>query len=141
MSSFAAAQLNSVSRRAQPLFEYIMREVRLRPAIIALAALVGCTSIPRIARNYREYLAVGPGGLPYNLAGWFIAILMKPLSRDTIDTAVYDAKPNTTSWLEDPGSIPERRGTRPKLGYHVVPARQVSKVPGVEIGNVSNLAG
>ena len=116
------------SARLQPLIATISRITRQYPGLIAFASAFSL-SLPWIVKNYHDYLALGPGGLPYNAAGWLLSLFFKLWAREPLGTAVYDKDPNKASWLEDPESIPERRGTRPTGSFFVLPARQLDKVP------------
>jgi hypothetical protein len=69
--------------------------------------------IPRAWRNYKAYLALGPGGVPYNPFGWLIALAATAVSHETLSTAMYNAEARVgTGYLEEDGPIPERRGDR-----------------------------
>ncbi|KIJ66707.1 hypothetical protein HYDPIDRAFT_174095 [Hydnomerulius pinastri MD-312] len=69
---------------------------------------------------------MGPGGLPYNVYGWLLALYRKPFSRDTVSTQQYDLDANNESYLGT-GEIKERRGERPKMSWHVFPSRQIDR--------------
>lgn len=94
-------------------------------AILAVLALV----FPRCRKDYRTYLSYGPGGLPYNILGWFVsAVILRSFSRDTLSTTVYASSADERRFL--PASFPPReRGPRPRLGPHPVPQRQMDQLP------------
>ena len=127
----------AVSHRLQPLINCISPTVHHYHGILIASSILGLTTVPWLVRNYKEYLALGPGGLPYDVRGWGMALFFRLFSRDTLGTAVYDTNPNKESWIEEPDNIPERRGTRPTSGFHILPARQFNKVPGEDILQVS----
>ena len=106
MATSQTPRLDALSRRVASLFDNISlaRTVRLHPAFLALATTVGF-SLPWLVRNYREYMALGPGGLPYNVRGWLIALFLKIFARDPIDTSIYDANPNKDTFLDDPDKL------------------------------------
>ncbi|KAF7794655.1 hypothetical protein EIP86_005793 [Pleurotus ostreatoroseus] len=104
------------------------------PRLLTLTALLGL-SAPWLYGNYLDFLALGPGGLPYNAGGWLVALLCKLLlARETRGTAAYDREANREVYIEGVEDVPERRGERPETGWHVLPARQRGKVPPVEMG-------
>ncbi|KAM0487693.1 hypothetical protein ACHAP7_001499 [Fusarium lateritium] len=105
---------------------------------VAIAAVLGAAlGIPvfRIAaRDYRGYLALGPGGLPHNVVGWLGQMLLKPLRKEPLGTSCYDEKafeeagPNGhVAFLSDK-DLPVREAPRPVLGSWAVPSRQVSDI-------------
>ncbi|OHF03646.1 hypothetical protein CORC01_00965 [Colletotrichum orchidophilum] len=77
-------------------------------------------------RDYRAYIALGPGGVPHNLAGWLLVTLgLRPF-------ALSKASATWTGDYPDEGShdeiknLPERKGGRAELGG-IVPHRQLSQ--------------
>lgn len=108
--------------------EHFQKVVQKYPRTIILTSLLALP-IPWLFNNYRAYIALGPGGLPYNVFGWLIALVAKPFGRETKSTAEYDADPNKDSWLTDLDSIAGRRGARPTIGWHPAPHRQLDQIP------------
>lgn len=94
------------------------------------AALVWCI------RDYRAYLALGPGGPPYNVLGWaMITFLVRPfaLSKSaTTSTSDYPVE----GAHEDIKALPERKGERATVGG-IAPHRQLSQHPPAEMREVS----
>lgn len=90
------------------------------------------------ALDYRTYLSYGPGGLPYNLWGWFLSgVVLRPLGRDVLSTELYDRNPDKSSWLpEDWPQKCRRGGPRPRLGSHPLPQRQLDQLATGEIHQV-----
>jgi hypothetical protein len=81
-----------------------------------------------IYRDYKTYLSYGPGGLPYNIRGWFISsAILRPLSTDVLNTGLYDWNPDKRIWLP-PEWPPYDRGKRPKIGPHPLPQRQLDQI-------------
>jgi hypothetical protein len=114
---------------------------RARPAIAVAAAtgaalVLGAAPLAAYASDsYATFLAIGPGGVPYNVFGWLFQASLKPFARrDLVDGAPaalgsrkHDAKygPHArTSFLGD--DLPERAGRRPKTPTLVLPQRQTS---------------
>ncbi|EIW84084.1 hypothetical protein CONPUDRAFT_21818, partial [Coniophora puteana RWD-64-598 SS2] len=97
----------------------------------ALTSVLG----PWLLDNYRSYMDMGPGGLPYNAYGWLIAVYRKSFSRETRSTAAYDADPYKEAFLTeaDRAFIPERRGDRPATTWHVFPSRQLDRFSPPEV--------
>ncbi|KAH8807410.1 hypothetical protein F5884DRAFT_844405 [Xylogone sp. PMI_703] len=79
--------------------------------------------------DYRMYLSYGPGGLPYNLYGWFVStIILRPMGTDVFDIRMYDKKPDKRTWLHDNWPSKARVGPRPHLGPHPLPQRQLNQL-------------
>ena len=111
-----------------------------KPAITAallLPVIYGTVSV--CLHDYRGWLNLGAGGLPYNFFGWLLQWVLKLAlaKRDTVGLECYD-KPfkmdlsedekrrNNTSYLS---SLPQRPGTRPKVAHWVIPHREQQKTP------------
>jgi hypothetical protein len=92
----------------------------------ALALLLGFI----LRRDYQTYISMGPGGLPHNVVGWLAStLLLRPLTlgRDVRSTKPYNES-REQSYL--PEQFPPRReGTRPIIGPHPVPHRQLNQLP------------
>ncbi|EKM54773.1 uncharacterized protein PHACADRAFT_258849 [Phanerochaete carnosa HHB-10118-sp] len=133
MSSTHSEYLAIVSRRIEELTRTAPAAFRRQPGVfITAAAVLGLSSL-WLRSNYLEFKALGPGGLPYDVRGWLMALVLKAFSRETLSTAEYDADANKDSWLDDREGIPRRQGARPSGGFHVVPARQLDQVPSGEM--------
>ncbi len=108
---------------------------RQRPLVASSALGLGLAAIPLIShiiRSYRGFLALGPGGLPYNFLGWSIQALGQPFARHDIresqpfaDPRIFDryAPHGRTSYLDE---VPVRRGERPDVPTYVAPQRQMT---------------
>lgn len=84
--------------------------------------------------SYRGYLALGRGGLPYNVWGWMIQGAMQLVARhDTISTAPFRSAgerarygpAGQTLFTADAG-LPAREGPRPTVPGYVAPQRQTT---------------
>jgi len=117
------------------LLDPIRNTIRDHPrsaVALAAAASLATVSVPWMISNYHDYISLGQGGLPLNVWGWMQSTALKPFGVETLSTTMYDKDRNKESFLKDPDSIPERRGDRPKVGWHFIPHRQLDKIPGPE---------
>ena len=82
-----------------------------------------------VYRDYHKWLALGPGGLPYNFRGYLTMTWMRRLKRDPIDTNRF-AKAigidGDRSYLRD---LPKREGPRPTIAVYPIPHRQIDQLP------------
>jgi hypothetical protein len=88
--------------------------------------------IPLAINDYYVYLSYGPGGLPYNIKGWLIANVMRMFSREQLSTRVYNDP--RLLFVDKPGLLPtnfppQRRSSRPRIGPHPAPQRQLEQLP------------
>ena len=82
-----------------------------------------------VVKDYREWRALGKGGVPYNLYGWMMVTRFRLEARDTLGTAIYRDRmggPDDSIRLPD---LPQREGPRPRMGKHPVPHRQLDQKP------------
>lgn len=102
-----------------------------KPAFFTLtAATIGTLALLRAAYNdYIQFLSYGPGGVPYNLLGWFISgVVLRPIGVNVTDTRPFAKDPDKRSWLGDDWPAKKRRGdARPQVGPHPVPQRQLDQ--------------
>ncbi|KAI3391639.1 hypothetical protein diail_7007 [Diaporthe ilicicola] len=113
-----------------------------KPKTIAALALAVALSLPTASyalRSYRGYLALGPGGMPYNVLGWSLQGLLQLIARwDTTSPAPFSRPANqkpyaphgTTPFLAASPAPPERQGPRPDVPGYVAPQRQVTQQGG-----------
>lgn len=133
MSTQHPAILAAAVRHIDALAQHAPAAVRRRPgAFAAAAAVVGLSSL-WLRRNYRAFMALGPGGLPYGVRGWLMALVLRLFARATTSTGEYDRDADKSTWLDDRAALPPRTGPRPDPGFHVVPARQLDQVPSREM--------
>lgn len=107
---------------------------------IALTLATLTISLPTLSyavKSYRGYLALGRGGVPYNIFGWALQGLLQLLaSWDTRDPSPF-TKPKNRKATEPygggktffPSPIPERNGNRPTVPGYVAPQRQTTQQP------------
>lgn len=105
--------------------------------VVALALSLPTASYAR--RSYRGYLALGPGGMPYNPLGWAIQGLLQLIAQwDTRSPAPFSKPSNqkpyephgTTPFLAASPLLPQRAGDRPDVPGYVAPQRQVTQQGG-----------
>lgn len=122
-------RMNNSITQTRPALDFVKKLVLEHPGATistALAALL----VPWCIGNYRKFYALGHSGLGQGIGGWFIATLVTlTFGRETLTTAEYDRDPNKETFLKDLASIPERRGSRPEIGWHCIPHRQMSRLP------------
>ncbi|KAM5373466.1 hypothetical protein ACJZ2D_006960 [Fusarium nematophilum] len=127
----------------QPLIQRLVHLASANPRVIATAlasALVGIPILRIAAQDYREYLKIGPGGVPYNVFGWLIQLSLRPLKKETLHTGCYEeewavaqAGPNGhIGWLSE-DDVPLRDGERPTVGSWTVPSRQLTELAGEDV--------
>lgn len=94
--------------------------------------------------DYQAWYALGGGGLPHNVFGWFLQSLIRlRASRNVRNSSCYDAaiKNNILegkSFLND--QLPAWTGKAPKTGVWVAPHRQLEQLASAEIKGVSTFA-
>jgi hypothetical protein len=119
---------------------YNLRNVNIRDYVAYRRGYVLATTavliiVPLAVRDYLQYLSYGPGGLPYNALGWLVTSLMRLISREQLSTRPYEdpelLSSGETGFLSP--ILPERDSSRPRLGPHPVPQRQLSQLPSVEM--------
>lgn len=89
-----------------------------------------------VVQDYREYLSLGPGGLPYNFFGWtIVTVLLRPLGLSKQQAVSTTGYPSNGSH-EAVRALPERQGSRP-VAKGIVPHRQMSQNPPESMREVS----
>lgn len=101
-----------------------------------LSAVGVAVLVPFAINDYRTYLSYGPGGLPYNAFGWLLTNTLRLFSREQLSPKPYDNE--KLPFADEPGCLPadfppRRSSSRPKLGTHPVPQRQLEQLPSDEI--------
>lgn len=118
--------------------------IRERPAI-ALATVAGASLIPILpyaVKSYRQWLSLGPGGVPYNILGWMAQGALQLVAYwDTIDLSPF-SRPSITlkyephgrsSFLEPGPPLPTRAGPRPTVPGFVAPQRQTTQTGAADL--------
>lgn len=122
-----------------------LRDLRPRNQLILIAVTSAALGIPvlRIAiEDYRGYIALGPGGPPHNVIGWFGQILLKPFKKEPFHTSCYDEKsfqkagPNGSVAFLKEEDVPAREAPRPTVGSWTAPSRQLTDLASKDIIDV-----
>lgn len=79
----------------------------------------------RMRGDYRDWMALGPGGLPANAVGWIIASVLRAVTRETTSVACYRVPDAERPALQ----LPRRQGARPAIGRWPIPHRQLDQLP------------
>jgi hypothetical protein len=98
---------------------------------ISIAAAASLPLLYIAHADYRGWLRLGPGGVPFNAFGWFIQLLATPLRAPRYDTSCYDdsnvvarfGPAGETAYLSSE-DVPEREGPRPTIHRWILPHRQ-----------------
>ncbi|CAK7568686.1 MAG: hypothetical protein SEPTF4163_006686 [Sporothrix epigloea] len=115
-----------------------------RPALFTAASVSVVSALallPSAVRSYHGYLAIGPGGLPYNVWGWLYQGTAQPFAvRNPRDPSVFE-KPSPEvlarygggthaqrSYLGNDTPLPERQGPRPTVPGYTAPQRQTTEI-------------
>lgn len=106
------------------------------PVWTATAALALASAIPAY-NDYRRYMALGAGGPPHNVLGWYYSrFIVTPFSQEMISTQMYEAKIHSgesKAYISLPeGRLPRRKGPRPSVASFAVPNRQTNQLPSEE---------
>ncbi|KAL3474057.1 hypothetical protein BJX99DRAFT_186484 [Aspergillus californicus] len=106
---------------------------RARIILATAPAAVLALFLPAAYRDYQSYLALGPGGPPYNVIGWLAVKLFTPFRREMFGTRIYDRKVQGGQDVEFLTDLPRRDGERPTMGAFTVPQRQINQQPSQEM--------
>ncbi|MCJ1465299.1 hypothetical protein MMC07_003916 [Pseudocyphellaria aurata] len=93
-----------------------------------VTALVAC--LPRVLQDYRIYMSYGENGSPLTIRGWLVStVILRSLSfSDLFSTNMYERSDDKRTWLDE--SWPRKaRDSRPTLGPHPAPQRQLNQIP------------
>jgi len=93
--------------------------------VLALAALVLAIWV---ATDYRQWKALGKGGVPYNFQGWLLVTSFRMYKREPIGTALYADRIGGAADSVHLHELPIRQGPRPRVGVHPVPHRQLDQL-------------
>ena len=105
----------------------------LRGRVVFAAAVLAAAWV---VRDYRGWVALGPGGLPHTPRGWLtMAVLRAQAWRfDPFDTTGLTGTGHLT------GPLPARPGLRPKVAHYPIPHRQLDQFPDPEFTSTLTIA-
>ncbi|MEP3246513.1 MAG: hypothetical protein ABJN40_16085 [Sneathiella sp.] len=86
-----------------------------------------------VVRDYKAWIALGPGGVPHNIFGWIIITAMRPLGGDPFDRSGFEARIGEKGDSLFLKNLPERGRDRPTVAPHPVPHRQIDQIPDAQI--------
>ncbi|MCJ1265400.1 hypothetical protein MMC22_005277 [Lobaria immixta] len=95
------------------------------------AAIVGLAAFtPTLVQDYRLYMSYGANGSPQTIRGWLVStVLLRSLSSwELVNTKMYESNDDRRTWLPDDWPR-KRRESRPVMGTHPAPQRQLSQLP------------
>ncbi len=95
----------------------------MKKMILVIAVIVFAIGI-WVWRDYQSWLALGPGGVPYNLRGWAQVTWMRLWKKNPLDPAVFADKMGKDGDIAVLANLPPRAGIRPTIDPHPVPHRQ-----------------
>jgi hypothetical protein len=98
--------------------------------VLIIAVLAMAAAIVWAVRDYRSWIALGPGGLPSNWIGWLKTTNMRLQAGDPLDVNLYAkqiGRPGDSAFLSN---LPVRQGARPKIAPQPVPHRQLDQFVG-----------
>lgn len=101
--------------------------------VVLLSTFIIAPTLYLSYQDYKNWIKLGPGGIPSNIFGWTIVKILQPfMIKNVTDTSKYDT--NTLSFLED---IPIRSGDRPKV-INTIPHRQIDQLNNEEMKDKLN---
>ncbi|KAF3057292.1 putative phospholipase carboxylesterase protein [Daldinia childiae] len=113
-----------------------------KPILLATGITAAVTPLLAYAWScYREWLTLGPGGIPYHFFGWLLQTSLHLIARsDTREplpgpykrledvAAMYGAAATKSYFGNGQSQIPKRKGGRPTIPTFVAPQRQTSDI-------------
>lgn len=122
--------------RHVPFSRSIRNLTTLPTALAGLSTFTVLSALVWCVLDYRAFLALGPGGPPYNVFGWaFMTFLVRPFALSKrAATSVSDYPADGAH--ESIQALPNRKGERASVGG-IAPHRQLSQHPPAEMRKVS----
>lgn len=115
---------NLTLRRLDPA--HLADLARKSPAIAIPLAGASTAFLIWCIKDYRAFLALGPGGVPYNIFGWAaITILVRPFALSE-KNATWTGDYPSEGAHQDILNLPPRKGGRAKLAG-IAPHRQMTQ--------------
>ncbi|KAK1476949.1 hypothetical protein CTAM01_15300 [Colletotrichum tamarilloi] len=136
MSQPSISPLTTLLNRLNPLLHSLRNRSTLPTLLTTLATPL---LLWAAYRDYRAYIALGPGGVPHNALGWLLVTLgLRPFALSKSSATWTGDYPDHGSHAEI-RDLPERKGERAELGG-IVPHRQLSQhAPEKMRGFIENL--
>lgn len=97
----------------------------MNAAILAGLTTLTVGAIAWCIRDYQEYLALGPGGLPHDIRGWAAVNILRPFALSKNGAKQTSTYPSEGAH-EEIRSLPNRMGERASVGG-IIPHRQLSQ--------------
>ena len=94
-----------------------------------VAGLLAAGAAAWAVRDYRKWMALGPGGLPANLGGWFSMTRYRLRAKDGVDTIPLLAGAGAAEDVRAWSVVRRRPGTRPRVSPYPIPHRQLDQLP------------
>jgi hypothetical protein len=102
-------------------------------ATAAAAAAVGLAAVCWAAWDYRRWTALGKGGMPHTLGGWWQVTKLRLRKAEARGVGVYAASIGGSTDSVRLHGIPRREGPRPKIGVHPIPHRQLDQLSSPDV--------
>lgn len=99
----------------------------LRNKVTGLVLLTVLGIAAWVVVDYRSWLALGPGGVPYNFAGWAQVTRMRLGSHGPFDMSLFEREIGTARDRPLLGVLSARAGARPRVDPHPIPHRQTDQ--------------
>ena len=99
---------------------------------VGMALLTAATALWAL-QDYRRWRALGPGGLPANLLGWWSMIRFRLKALDQLDEGPLLAIAATADDLQAWSRSGQRSGARPSVSPYPIPHRQLTQLPVQEV--------
>lgn len=99
--------------------------------VLTTTSLASIPLLAFIIPSYRAFLAIGPGGLPYNFLGYMMQALVLPIAHrnpsdpNILRAASADHASARKTYLSSP--LPRRQGSPPTIPGFAAPQRQTSQ--------------
>ncbi len=82
-----------------------------------------------IFRDFAEWKALGPGGLPHTPTGWVAMTILRIIKRDSRKAKALTPKLLKKDQRSYLAALVKRAGTRPHIAAHPIPQRQLNDIP------------
>ena len=126
LRDYFSSQIDALRRHYKPIHSAVF------------AGILGSLVLGRVAWNdYKQYLSYGPGGMPYNVGGWFLTTtVVRAMTINVFDTRDFEKNPDERTWLGRSWPEKPRSGVRPSIGPHAIPQRQLDQHAPTEVQKV-----